>query len=688
MASSGTINGNQSGTRPYLRISWSILSQDIPNNRSRLRLQLILVSPYNLQFSASKTGSNNGSSFTYTGGFSGTGTRVLNTREIWVNHNSDGTRTQSVSGSFNINVSWSDGDIGTLSVSGNMNLDSIPRASEITLFSMGTALQTSTSNSIGVRLTVADSSFRHDVVFRYGSTTIASWDNLSFTSGNTRLLTLTADHVNTLLSLMRNTTSGTVTVRVQTKSGSGGSNIGSVQTRNASTTVSSSVTPNATNLRVLISGSGRDDSIGKFVQNISRVFSDFSGTATGGATVSSRSIVIRHNSTKGNSQTINGNSGTTGIVTRSGTYEAIASVTDSRGRTTTQRIIFNVEAYFEPEITLFTATRSESTPTTVNIERHGRHAMGSLNPAQIVVERRAGSGSWSEVSGAGLSDFTGSNFGATRTSAGNDILQSYEFRLVITDSFNNTTEATATVTTQKVLFDIHENKGIGIGKLHEQGDLDVDGEAYFNGDMYFLSGVISMLNSTGYSEGMPIDQYPRGFSYFDSAHAEGFPNNTGTVLNFVRSDTRNIQLYSTHTGNRLLYRQYHFAGENSGWSDWRELTTHISGSNSNGEWIRFSDGTQICTAVRATSVATGANSTNNGFFQSDWFSFSYPAEFIDEPSFSVTPQRLVQDNSWALMVTRTRSNLHASTPQMSYLRGFQTTATAYGVRYIAIGRWR
>lgn len=49
--------------------------------------------------------------------------------------------------------------------------------------------------------------------------------------------------------------------------------------------------------------------------------------------------------------------------------------------------------------------------------------------------------------------------------------------------------------------------------------------------------------------------------HFDSAHAEGFPTNTGTVLNFVRSYTRNIQLYSTHTGNRLLYRQYHFAGE-------------------------------------------------------------------------------------------------------------------------------
>ena len=151
MANSGTINGNQSGTQPYLRISWSILNQDIPNNRSRVRLQLILVSPNSLYFSASKTGSNNGSSFTYTGGFSGTGTRTLNTRDIWVNHNSDGSRTQSVSANFNIAVTWSGSYLSSLSVSGNMSLDPIPRASTLSSFSIGSALKPSTANTPGER---------------------------------------------------------------------------------------------------------------------------------------------------------------------------------------------------------------------------------------------------------------------------------------------------------------------------------------------------------------------------------------------------------------------------------------------------------------------------------------------------------------------------------------------------------
>jgi hypothetical protein len=36
-----------------------------------------------------------------------------------------------------------------------------------------------------------------------------------------------------------------------------------------------------------------------------------------------------------------------------------------------------------------------------------------------------------------------------------------------------------------VVLDIHKNEGVGIGKIHEKGVLDVEGDSYFEGNSYF-----------------------------------------------------------------------------------------------------------------------------------------------------------------------------------------------------------
>lgn len=633
MASSGTINGNQSGTQPYLRISWSVLSQDIPNNRSRVRLQLILVSPYSLFFSASKTGSNNGSSFTYTGGFSGTGTRTLNTREIWVNHNSDGTRTQSVNGSFNIQVTWGGSNLSSLSVSGSMNLDTIPRASEVTAFSTGSSLQISTSNSVNVRLNVYSDSFRFDVALRYGSKTIASWNNQNFSHNTSRSLSLSTTQVNNLLAAMRTVTSGTVTVRVQTKSGSGGSNIGSVQTRNATASIHSNVTPTATGFSVSIDGNGRDSTINRYVQNISRASASFNATARGGTYLVSNRIYIRRTNGS-NSSTIHGDSGRSALLTISGEYEAVAETVDGRGRSATQRVTFSVLSYSEPAITAFSATRNSSTPTVVDIVRNGTHSLGTLNPTQVVVQRRTGSGSWTEVSGAGLSDYTEGSFGATRTSTGNSVTQSYEFRLLVTDSFGNDAEATSSVSTQRVVFDIHKNEGVGVGKIHERGVLDVDGQIFTNGDMRIEGNTVmdgDLDLGTGnngrleiHREGNPLRfRSPSDNGYaFLSWHNEsgtrrgylGVPSNSASNFIFANENGGAIDLRGTgilHNGTEMV----------------------AGGSNSNGEWYIFSNGIRF--AIRRWTISSSVSNAT----------VDLPISFPNQMSVSVAHNN---NDSWAM----------------------------------------
>ena len=670
MASSGTINGNQSGTQPYLRISWSILSQDIPNNRSRVRLQLILVSPYSLHFSSSKTGSNNGSSFTYTGGFSGTGTRTLNTRDIWVNHNSDGTRTQSVNGSFNIQVTWGGSRLNTLSVSGNMNLDTIPRASEVTAFSMGGALQVSTANSVNVRLNVYSTAFRFDVALRYGSTTIASWTNQSFTHNTSKSLSLTASQVNNLLSAMRTVTSGTVTIRVQTKSGSGGSNIGSVQTRNATATVHSNVTPTATGLSISIDGNGRDSAISKYVQNVSRVSASFNATAIGGTYLVTNRIYIRRTDGS-NSSTIHGNSGRSGLLTSSGEYEAVAETVDGRGRSATQRITFTVHAYSPPAITTFTADRNSATPTTVNISRAGNFTpLGTGdNTLTILIQISAdGGATWTDVQSTST---TTSTFTGTVDSTGNSVTSSYQFRIVITDSFNNSAEATATVTTQRVVLDVHKNEGVGIGKIHEQGVLDIDGDIYANGRLLIVP------HKDGSNKSDPIvirSKDNNGHGYIEFWGADGTRKG---IVGIPTNTTEDFEFRNEIGGNTRVIVNRHAVNLSAPNIQANGSEIVATGSNSNGQWVRYYDGTQICWHHGFTSSGNIDNS-DGGFFRSANLNWTFPMAFSSHVSVFGTP------HSWARWAT---SNGRSHTVG-SFIQWSTQHRAVVDMSVMAIGRWR
>lgn len=474
MASSGVINGTQQGTRPYLRISWEVLQTDIPNNRKQLQLILYLVSPYNINFSAPKQGVLQGTSFTYTKGMKSPGTVELYRRTIWVTHDADGSKTQALSASFNIAIQWGDGWIASLSVSGNAVLDDIPRESKILSFNFGGALQPGSSNTVQLQLSRASTTFTHNISLRDGSTVIASWNNQGVPSS----LEISASQVNTMLARMSTVTSKNFTLHVQTRSGS--TNIGNPITKTAVATVSSSVVPIATDLSVEIYGLGRDKVINKFVQNISRVYASYNSGATGGASVSSRRIVVRRVAGGSDSQTINSHVGATAnAVSLSGTYEAIATTTDSRGRqASSPKVEFTVYAYNPPKIVTFDAVRDENTPTKVIIKREGNFSqLGGDNPAIITIDRSQG-GSWTNVEY--MSNDTGGISG-TIESLGNSIASSYEFRFTVTDSFGNSASAYANISTQKVVMDIYRDKGVGIGKLWEKGALDVEGEAYING---------------------------------------------------------------------------------------------------------------------------------------------------------------------------------------------------------------
>jgi hypothetical protein len=521
VATSGTFTGSRGGgsTGPWLTLDWSLLQQDIANNKSQLRLTLTLHSDYYINFSSSKTGDLEGNSFTYTAGMSGTGTRTLKTLDLWYTHASDGSLTTTLSGSFNIAISWGGSTVSSLSVSGSASPTTIPRASDFTAFTLSNSvLNKDTAFTVNYTLNRKSTAFSQDMSLNLGSKVIKSW-NTTGTGALTQALTTT--EVNTILSSTPNATSGTLTLTMQTKSGT--TKIGSLISKTASFTLNSAIVPTATGLAVSIYGSGRDKTIAKYVQNVTKVTASFTGTAGYGATESSNTIVVRRQSDDANSQTITGESGTTGNpVALSGVYEVIATTKDSRGRTATQTVTFTVDAYTPPTITTFTAARDATTSTAVKLTYNTSWSVigTTLNPTDVSVVGVNNVGT-----SATLYTLTGSNAGnvnSSTTPTGQSDSSRYTYTLTVTDSFGNKAVATATVSTSFVEFTVSKGYGIGVGKVWEAGALDVAGRTYIRNksggtvfsvnDESYVAGTTGMYNYWGFCDGNGAYQAYLGFS--------------------------------------------------------------------------------------------------------------------------------------------------------------------------------
>ena len=676
-----TFTGSRGGgsTGPYLTLDYNVVETDVANNRSKVRLVLKLNASHRVNFSASKSGVLQGSSFTYTSGASGTGSWTLRSQDVWVGHNSDGSKSQSFSGSFNIAISYSGSNVSSLSVSGTATLPVIPRASTISAFSFASHLQPSTAVTINYTVDRKSGNFRHQIQLRDGSHTVQTWDNIS--SNGASALTLSTASVNSLLNRMSSVTTRSLTLRVATRSGVGGGWIGSAVTRNATATVHADVKPTVG--AVSLSQTGNSVST-HYLQGKSKVKASFTRSAGYGASISSSSIQVRRVSGGADSQTINSNDGTTNNpVTLNGSYQARGIATDSRGRFThTAWATFTVTAYSAPRITNFTAVRSSSAETTIVVTRNGTHtSLGSANSARMLIQKRTGTGAWTTVEDT--SDPSGS-WGKSVNSTGNSVSSSYEFRATLTDAFGESATASVTVSTQRVVLDIHKNEGVGIGKIHERGVLDVDGEVYLNGKVMALGGL--GFEDTRSINDQPQQIPPRAFSFsFKNASTIGSPperaNNTyAHILNIAgwssSEPSGGYPMQMSIGGEGISLRQ---GTSPTAWSNWKSLGYIESGQNGNGDWYRFSNGLQVCVGTFSHNFAT---SQTKYVLLPASFSTTLYSGFISASIDAWLPTE--QSSAVGVAPSSSTSIRFSRYGSASHTRGDDSAI----YRYIAIGRWK
>lgn len=468
MALSGTLTGscvanNGASSRYDYKIEWSA-TQNVTANTSTITATAYVRSN-NSSYSTSTNWTSiiNGTTvktFTYhvqaSAGWVNFGSKTWT-----VNHNADGTCTTSISGSFsgtyNGNYVLRSG-----SVSGNITLNTIPRASS---FSLNRTSGTIGTDNFIVTINRASSSFTHTVIYKFGSGT--------YTKANkTTATTVTVDVGIGDCAQIPNATSGTGTITVDTYNGS--TKIGSAS-KTITLNVPSSVVPTIGSIGI----TGNNLLGGVYVAGKSTV------TAKINSAAGSQGSTIKTYHLSGAGLNSSSSSATSGTLA-AGSHTITGKVTDSRGRTASKTASITVHSYTSPTISanVYRANSSGQAVDdgtyaragiTININNIGN---ADVNVKQYKVEwKRSTSSSW-----ATLTDWTNlTSYAPTWTvdlGSGWENTVSYDVRISAKDSYN-TVSVTRSIGTVACVFNI-EQGGVGVGKIHERGALDVGGDIYMN----------------------------------------------------------------------------------------------------------------------------------------------------------------------------------------------------------------
>lgn len=529
------------------------------------------------------SGSNVGSGTQQGYDFRGGGkTLVLGSGENEHANNADGTYSRVWGATWNAKGSLAPGT----SVSGTVTATRIPRATAPNwsqIFTTGSA-QT-------INLPRASSGFTHDVTYAYGalSGTIATGAGTS--------TSWTPPHSLFNQASTRSMTSGNGTIKVVTKSGS--TVIGTIS-RGFTVALSSTQIPTVSGVTWTEQNPTIAANIGAFVQSLSLVKGSVSASGVLGSTISSRSLVIGGQNYS-ESDVI--------AVRSAGTITASGRAVDSRGRVGTRAANFSVLAWSPPTASNFLVRRANSNGTLNSSGVHLRLTLdasvsslivGSAQKNTLQIEvftRPSSSSTWTKrntISPAGLTYNSSVNIDGGGIYLAN---QSYEVMIRVRDNTGITpTESITLVPTSAVT--MHwKGTGVGIGKYHERGALDVGGA------IYDPDGLIGGYSTYSMAVADLPSAYPTG-TLSCMADGSGWPNGWGPILTIKNSNNRATQINFAQASTAASIRAADTAAGANSWGAWRRLEINIPQSNQS----------TVGTAQGATQAQVNAGTVGSPYY--------------------------------------------------------------------------
>jgi hypothetical protein len=454
----------------------SVGKQEIDNNRSRLDWELRGVKTSGSNFSGYETsikkvaeatinGVNvydDGWTYDFTGGRT---TVVIASGSLWVNHNTDGTKTVTVSAV----VSMAGAPGGQATISDTLILPTIPRATQPSVSGAVDA-----GGVLTISLPRASSAFTHNLTFRFGDL----FETIAVGVGSSYAWTVPMS----LLNEIPDATSGKGTITCRTYNGS--KSVGS-ETVSFTVRAGSAVVPTIDTLTVTEANPAVASAVGAYVQGQSKLKCTVGGAAgVYGSTIKAYKVTVA-------GQTLTTANGTTpDPISRSGAVTVTATVTDSRGRTASKTSTVTVLPWAPPKITTLKVQRCNADGSLNDDGRWFRYTINVSVSSLIVggvqknkldrrngVKLRTGStftySAWASHTAVTLSAWYVVGSGTYSE------LLSYDARLEIRDVFT-TSAAQSIVSVGAVALDIGPG-GIGVGKRWEKGALDVAGDLYVDG---------------------------------------------------------------------------------------------------------------------------------------------------------------------------------------------------------------
>ena len=383
-----------------------------------------------------------------------------------VPHDSNGSKTVTVSASFTNNVSPASG-----SASGSVTLATIPRKSTLT----------ASNGTLGTPLTFtinrASDDFTHTVTYKCGSV------NSTVTTKTTRA---SFEWTPAVSLAAENTTGTSVSLTFTMTTYSGDTSLGTV-TKTISCAIPASVKPTVS--AALEDITGVDDIYGSPVAGLSKIKATATATMAYGSPIKSYSITI-----DGTSYT--GQSVTSGVLRNPGQSRVTVTATDARGRSGSWTYDMTVLEYKRPQVTELAVHRTNGD----YIENdQGEYVcvtfstavddMADKNQANYTLRyKKTNEGSWSSIDISDLNHNFNIMHHAILFEA--SASSSYDVELTAADRHYSTTRATS-ASTAFSLMDWH-NSGTGIrfgGVAEEDHTLQNDLALKQIGNTYCFSSI-------------------------------------------------------------------------------------------------------------------------------------------------------------------------------------------------------
>ena len=474
-------------------------------------------------------------------GLSANQKKLIHEKNFTINHNSDGTSVFSLDGYFDVEVTLSGVYYGRVNLSqANFTLDTIPRSSTPTLNDYYVYMRDQT---VTIYTNRASASFTHTITYAFwgASGTIAT--GVTTSVGWTPPITLANQIPNTTSKFGK----------IYCKTYSGGTYIGT-ESISISLHVPSNVIPTITSVNAAEYFQAYRDfmasTTGPYIQGKSKLKMTVSNPAGAyGSTVESYIYTIDGKTyTKGDAGYDVSN-----FIYGSGSLTLTGKVKDSRGRESTiKSTVLSVLPYQAPKVTDFIIQRANLDGTLNDLGEYAKVTragtwsdLGLRNNLDITLRSRArGTTTWAtkDTLAAGAS---GSHSDVI-TVGTYIVTSSFDFRLDFVDAFNTT--LSLTVLSTGLVTMSWGKEGIGVGKVWEQGALDVGGDVYVSGT------ITANFEPTRILSGSDLNSYTTSGMYYN-----GRSSDVATMSNAPKNEAFSL-LVEKHAGTKQTFTTYRTVG--------------------------------------------------------------------------------------------------------------------------------